>query len=209
MRVVFTVNQVSPGCVGIGHFTFAGRRGLNRVRFAGRLHGRRLEPGTYRISARTANGRIVRRIRLVIVDGAAPSRAELQALRTANTCRDMTQAETSSATGSFPSSSAGEPPASRRVAQGPEASPGLAPLRGADLPSRGVLASAVEQTARAIQPVLVALLALAILLLAVASLPNVAVPDRRVNDMLARHRGEIAGLGAAALVAVALTFLLG
>jgi hypothetical protein len=58
------------------------------------------------------------------------------------------------------------------------------------------------------QPVLVAVLALAIVMLALASLPGFAVPEPRVNEVLARHRLEIAGLGAAALVAVALAFLL-
>ena len=52
------------------------------------------------------------------------------------------------------------------------------------------------------------MLALAIVMLGVASLPGPAVPDNRVNDALVRHRVEIAGLGVAALVAVALAFLL-
>jgi hypothetical protein len=72
-----------------------------------------------------------------------------------------------------------------------------------------VLASSVEKTARAIRPLLVALLALAILLLGLASLPREAVPEPRMHFLLARHRVELAGLGAAALVAVALAFLLG
>ena len=45
-------------------------------------------------------------------------------------------------------------------------------------------------------------------LLGLASLPRVAVPEPRFNDLLARHRGEIAALGTASLVAVALAFLL-
>jgi hypothetical protein len=84
---------------------------------------------------------------------------------------------------------------------------GLAP-HGPNLHS-GVLASSVEKTARAIRPLLVALLALAILLLGVASLPREAVPEPRMHYLLARHRVELAGLWAAALVAVALAFLLG
>lgn len=71
-----------------------------------------------------------------------------------------------------------------------------------------MLGSTIQKTARAIRPVLVALLALAIVMLALASLPGFAVPEPRVNEVLARHRLEIAGLGAAALVAVALAFLL-
>jgi hypothetical protein len=71
-----------------------------------------------------------------------------------------------------------------------------------------VLGSSVEETARVIRPFLVALLALSILLLGVASLPHAAVPEPRMHDLIARHRVEIAGLGAAALVAVAIALLL-
>jgi hypothetical protein len=46
-------------------------------------------------------------------------------------------------------------------------------------------------------------------LLGVASLPRVALPESRANQALARHRVGIAGLGAAAFVAVVIAFLLG
>jgi len=72
-----------------------------------------------------------------------------------------------------------------------------------------VLGTSVAKAARAIQPLLVALLALAIVLLALASLPRMAVPESRTSDLLARHRIEIAGLGAAAFGAVVIGFLLG
>jgi hypothetical protein len=52
-------------------------------------------------------------------------------------------------------------------------------------------------------------LAVSILLLGIAALPLAAVPEPRVNELLARHRIEIAGVGAAALAAVAVAFLLG
>src|SRR6266511_336633 len=71
-RVIFTINQASPACRGIGHFAVVAHGGLNRVRFSGRIHGKPLGPGTYRISARTAAGRLVRRITLVVVAGPAP-----------------------------------------------------------------------------------------------------------------------------------------
>jgi hypothetical protein len=209
-RVVFTVNQVSPVCVGIGRFTVGGHAGLNRVRFAGVVRGRRLVPGTYRISIRTASGRVVRRVTLVVVGGSAPSGAELRALRSANTCKGGGPAAGPASTST---TSAGmNPLASQRVPPLPAASQltaaaGLAP-HGPNLHS-GVLASSVERTARVIRPLLVALLAFAILLLGVASLPSEAVPEARMHDLLARHRVELAGLGAATLVAVAVAFLLG
>ena len=201
--VAFTVNQVSPVCVGIGRFTVAGHAGLNRVRFAGVVHGRRLTPGTYRISIRSASGRVVRQVTLVVVGGSAPSQAELRSLRSANACKGS--GATASTTALIPLATQklpGPPTASQQVA-----AEGLAP-RGQNLHS-GVLATSVEKAARAIRPLLVALLALAILLLGVASLPREAAPEPRMHYLLARHRVELAGLGAAALVAVALAFLLG
>jgi len=194
---------VSPACVGIGHFGVAGHAGLNRVRFAGRVHGRQLAPGTYRIAARTDAGRLVRRITLVVVSGSAPTRAELTALRAANACSAAAGQTGAGGTSAAPSPEQQLP---QPVTQPEERAAGIAPQ--APNLHTGVLGSAVERTARAIRPLLVALLALAILLLAVASLPRVAVPDPRVNDLLARHRIEIAALGAAALVGVALAFLL-
>jgi hypothetical protein len=73
----------------------------------------------------------------------------------------------------------------------------------------GVLASTAEQAARAIRPVLVALLAASILLLGLASLPKPVVPGPRLNYVLAQHRVELVGLGAVALVGVVIAFILG
>jgi hypothetical protein len=70
-----------------------------------------------------------------------------------------------------------------------------------------VLGSTAARAARAIRPILVALLGLAIVLLGIASLPRLAFVDRRVNDLLARHRLEVAAFGAAAFVAVLITLL--
>lgn len=212
--MVFTVSQVSPACTGIGHFTVAGHAGVNRVRFAGVVHGRRLAPGTYKISIRTASGRVVRRVTLVVVGSSAPSADELQALRSANTCPTPTAtSETMFAAFPFaalPLATGGQTTASvgaQDLSKSHPAAAGIVPTHGPNLHS-GVLASSVEETARAIQPFLVGLLALSILLLGTASLPREALPGPRVHDALARHRLEFAALGAAALLAVALAFLL-
>ena len=210
-RVIFTVNQVSPQCFGVGHFSVRARAGLNRVRFAGRVHGRELGPGTYKISIRTSSGHVVRRVTLVVVDGSAPSREELQSLRAANTCPVRTEQASLISSGSASAlaasaTSSGQPPASSGGAE--SSGFGVAAPTGPNVHS-GVLGSSIQETARAIQPLLVALLALSILLLAVASLPRYAVADPRVHDVLARHRIEIAGLGATALVAVAVAFFIG
>jgi hypothetical protein len=181
-------------------FTVAGHAGLNRVRFTGVVRGRRLSAGTYRIMIRTPAGRVVRRMTLVVVDGPALSPGELRARRSANVCLAGGTA-TASPTLLRPAAGLPQPPTQ------PGVTAGLAP-HGPNLHS-GVLASSVEDTVRAIRPLLVALLALAILLLAVASLPRAAVPEPRMHDLLARHRVEVAALGAAALVAAAATLILG
>ena len=211
--MVFTVTQVSPTCTGVGHFSVVGHAGLNRIRFAGVVHGRRLAPGTYQISIRTASGRVVRRVTLVVVGSSAPSDAELQAMRSANACPDVA-ATAQIAFGAAPFVSGGvaglesaAPLAASKLQQHPAAA-GLVPSKGPNLHS-GVLASSVEKTARAIEPFLVALLALSILLLGTASLPREALPGPRVHDALSRYRLELAALGGAALLAVALAFLLG
>jgi hypothetical protein len=195
------VNQVSPACIGVGHFTVAGRKGLNRVHFAPVMHGRHLEPGTYRIAIRTVGGTVVRRVTIVVVDGSAPTPAELHALKTANTCHDDGISAAASESSVDPTTPAQTLPKPKTAAAG------LGPARAPNLHS-GVLATSVEKAAHAIQPLLVALLALSIVLFGMASLPREAVPGARVHDVLARHRVELAALGAVALLAVAVVFLL-
>jgi len=199
-RLIFTLTQVFPVCKGVGHFTVKGHAGVNRLRFADRFRGEPLTPGTYRIAVRTVDGRSVRRVTIVIVDGSAPSKTELAAARAANSCAsgvalsssrrgDLATQVTRSFTPERHASAIGAPTGSNSHS--------------------GVLASTAEEAARAIRPVLVALLAASILLLGLASLPNPAVPGARLNHLLVQHRLELAGLGAVALVGVAIAFILG
>jgi hypothetical protein len=203
-RVIFIVKQVFPVCRTIGRFSVRGHAGVNRVRFAGRVGREQLGPGTYRISARTRGGQFVQRLILVVVDGGAPSREEFAAVRASNVC-SATRGISSAAgvsTGTIASNLAAVGHIQRPQGQ-PSVGKGPSGDRG------GVLGSTVEKTARAVRPLLVALLGLSILLLGLASLPAVAIADPRLNDMLTRHRPQIAGVGAAALVATAIAFLIG
>ncbi len=194
--MVFVVKQVSPVCRVAARFAVNGHAGRNRVRFPRRASNLKLDPGTYRITARTRAGRIVQRVTIVVVDGGVPTRAQIIAARAANVCTasERLAAAASGSTGASNMPAAGQPSAS-----GPS---------GGIRHSGAVLASSVEKAVRAVRPVLVALLALSIVLLAIASLPRLAVPESRANELLARHRMEIAGLGAAAFVAVVIAFLL-
>jgi len=204
--VVFTVNELAPACLGIGRFTRTGHVGLNRVRFAGVVHGRQLQPGTYRIGIRTATRSLVRHVTLVVSES-APSQRELLVLRAANTCQGVHAVASTTA---MTATRAERRAAGKSVQKLPAiptgaSAAGLAP-QAPDLHS-GVLGSAVEKTARAVEPLLVTLLGLSILLLGLASLPREAVPGSRAHDVLARHRIELAAFGAAALAAVALALL--
>jgi hypothetical protein len=51
-RVVFVVFGPAPSCAVAGRFAVLAHRGANSIRFAGRLGGRRLEPGLYKIAPR-------------------------------------------------------------------------------------------------------------------------------------------------------------
>jgi hypothetical protein len=209
--VIFTVQQVSPVCRTVGRFAVNAHRGVNRVRFTGRVGRRKLVPGTYYLEARTASGQVVHRVTVVVVNGSAPSRRRLETLQAANVCPATPLPQASPFTtnplftggASDIGASAAPDNASRSLTPDTQSS-GL----GAGSSSTG-LASAVEGTARAIRPALVALLAVAILLLGLASLPQAAFPDARVNYALARHRPQLIALGAAAFVAVVISFLIG
>jgi hypothetical protein len=197
-RIVFVVEQVAPVCRVVSRFAVKGAAGVNRVRFPRPKSRLTLDSGTYRISGRTGSRRLVERVTVVVFDR-RPSAAELQAARSANVC--STRADLS-AFGAVATAARVERALSpgRPSANGPV-------LRSGSLPSGGVLGSTAAQAARAVRPILVALLALAIVLLGIASLPRLAFVDRRTNDLLATRRLEIAALGAAAFIAVVITFL--
>jgi hypothetical protein len=71
---VFVVRGPAPSCGVVGRFAVRGDRGVNRVRFTGRVGRRTLGPGTYRIVARTPQ--TTRTIVVSIVEpGSAPAPA--------------------------------------------------------------------------------------------------------------------------------------
>ena len=199
-RVVFVVKQLSPVCKIAGHFAVNGHAGRNRVRFPGRGSKLRLDPGTYRITARTRAGQVVQRVTIVVVEGGTPTRDQIVAARAANVCTPASGL--AAASGSTGASNTSNLPSSAQDVQG-------AGQPSASGPSEAVLASSVERAARAARPVVIALLALAILLLAAASLPRPALLDSRATETLTRHRTEIAALGTATFVAVVIVLLLG
>jgi hypothetical protein len=83
-----TIFRVYPSCKRVGSFTVRGRPGVNRIRFAGRLRGRPLAEGGYRLVIR-ARGfrRDVAAIPIVIVRGKTNS-LELRKARRRSVCTD-------------------------------------------------------------------------------------------------------------------------
>lgn len=57
-RVFLIVRGPAPSCQIAGYIPLRGRKGLNKVAFAGRVYGRRLDPGVYLISV-SPNRRLV------------------------------------------------------------------------------------------------------------------------------------------------------
>jgi len=80
-RVRFTV-LAAPSCRPLGAFTRSGHRGVNRIRFLGRLRGRPLPPGAYTLVPRIMRGRLHRqlpRITVVVLSRSASRTAAARA----------------------------------------------------------------------------------------------------------------------------------
>jgi hypothetical protein len=192
-RLVIVVRQVSPKCRDVRRFTVRGHKGRNRVR----LSARGLDVGTYRVSASTTSGRLVHQTTVVVLADTTPTRAQIATARAANVCASSMSASSAASTSGSIGAAGGTPPVGA-FAGGNSAEPG------------GVLGSTVAEAARAIKAWLVALLAFAIAVLTVASVPQLAGGrDSHLNEMLARHRIQFVAVGAAALAAAIVVFLLG
>jgi hypothetical protein len=197
--VVFLVDELSPECRYVGQFLVRGRAGRNEVRFGGRLRGRSLEPGTYRLTAHPRGNRARRLTGATVVILEHPlGPAEIAAARARNTCPGGTPPSLRSAP-IAPASERGDPTA------------GVAGVQASETPRRpyedealgGPLAAAVEtlqSAAEAVPPVLFALALLAVLLLGVAAMPQ-PMRASRASAALVHHRGTIALAGVGVLMA--------
>jgi hypothetical protein len=82
-----SVTQLAPRCGATRSFELHGHKGVNKFRFSGRLGGRLLAPGTYRIVARAVrSGRRLFVTRVVIVTSGHPNHSQLAALWMRNSC---------------------------------------------------------------------------------------------------------------------------
>jgi hypothetical protein len=80
-RVVFVVRGPAPSCSVAGRFSVRGHRGVNHVRFTGRVGRRKLPSGTYRISAITSGRAANRSVVVVLGEHAPPTRFQCRSPR--------------------------------------------------------------------------------------------------------------------------------
>jgi hypothetical protein len=212
--VRFTVVRVFPTCERVGAFRVRAHAGMNRIPFRGRLHGRALPEGTYRLLVRARGaGADAAALRIVVVDGPPLSADEVRVARNANACGSTTAhggaAETalgtSAASGGNPTGGGSESgPATRDRAEGPiSRAAGKVGRRAKTLGTQ--FAKAVDVPG-AVHPLVLAALALSLLFLAVAAVPPAALASAHA-EALAHKRFEIALAGTAALGAAVVVAL--
>jgi hypothetical protein len=194
-RVRFTVVEVFPRCRVVGFFTVRGHAGINRFRFNGRVHGKRLPAGTYQLGLRTRRGRLLR-VTVAILDSAG-SPSAVRAARKRNVCGASTSFSFSF---SFSPSLGFVPP----VVEGSSAAAGSSPSPAAHhVLGVDITALAPPTLAKEIgkSPFAFVALGLAVLLLGLAAVPQAAIPGARTADLLARRRSVMIFAGGLAVAA--------
>lgn len=202
--MIFAIDQLSPDCRYVGKFLVRAQAGRNRVRFRGRLRGRMLEPGTYRLTARPrrAPARRLTGVTVVIVER-TPAPEQIAAARASNVCPDGVPPSVSAASQRDGAAN----PESKKTSgvAGVQASRPPRDALREDSGSFGAGFGTVSAAARSVPPMIFALGLLAILLLGVAAMPQ-PIADSRAGAALAHHRGTFALAGVAVLVAALLSF---
>ena len=206
------VDQLAPVCRYVGKFLVRGHPGRNVVRFRGRLRGRALAPGTYRL---IAHPRAQRRLRLeratvVVLERPPTGAQEIRAARARNECPAGTSPSQVELIASPTTVGDEERGAAAKGIAGATAGSARGGLLDADGPIGRPLGKAVgtlEEAARTIPAPLYAIAALAVLLLAVASMPQVGSTSRP-GAMLVHKRTSIAVAGGAALLTAFATYAL-
>ena len=195
-HVLLAVTQISPACRVEGTFAVRGHRGVNRVVFTGRLGGRRLPPGTYRISARAPRGGAVDVATVVIVGSGKPSQGQIESALHSNGCAAQTASRVLGAAAARAPQQTGKPGAQRQ--QGSDQTNGA--VAGASHTQASGY-TPTDSRSRVSNPLVLFTLAAAVLLLGTAALPHGVIPSARLTLAVMEHRVTIASSGAAALTA--------
>jgi hypothetical protein len=193
-RVRVTFREVR--CGGTASLTLRGHRGLNRVRFTGRIGRHRLAPGTYRIRVRS-HGRTLLRKTLVVGDGLASCTVERE-LDAVSFPGATLFSGTPSSPGAHSDADSARAAASAALTARPHHEGVL-----------GATAARVLPHSRAARVALLGVLALAVLLLGLGALPERMVPQPAAAVFLARERFLFAAGGLAVLTGAAVAYLIG
>jgi hypothetical protein len=205
-KLTLPVVQISPVCRRAGQIRVNARPGLNLVGFNGRLGKRWLHDGTYVLVTPTM------RVRFAVVAGRPTRKKErLQP----STCREGVEAFLTGASLTTGSAAAGLDGQANTVSPNGEAGiedvgPSSVVPTGRSGPSK-VLATTIDEVTSVVtglHPAFYVLLALAIAVLAAATLPSSAVPSPWLGATLARRRAELTLAGTMALVGVIVAYLL-
>jgi hypothetical protein len=191
-RVRVTFREVR--CGGTASLTLRGHRGLNRVRFTGRIGRHRLPPGTYRILLRK-HGRTLLRKTLVVGDGLASCIVERE-------LASLVFAGATLFTGT-PSS----PGAHSEADAARTATPSALTVRPHHEGVLGATVTRVLPHSRGARIALLAALTLGILLLGLGAVPERIVPHPAAAAFLARDRVMLAAGGVAVMTGVGLAYL--
>ena len=203
-RVRFLVIGPAPSCEVAGRFVLAGHRGLNKVAFRGRVHGKLLGPGTYTIVPQPAAGsrRLPKAVAVAI---------DARGIRPAAPVR-WRNCYTAAAAASSALTAGNALPASALRASGSAAAEAIEPAKRDRTAEKhratgfGWLPTVPESPQ--LSALLFTLLAVSIVLLSLASVePGQTLRFRTVRT-IARHQSQIGWLGGALLVSAILLFLL-
>ena len=197
------VTELSPVCRRIGSFVVASRAGVNHVRFRGRVGKRLLAPGVYRLDAQRGTS-VLFGVRIVVARNRVIRPAGIARTSFADPCATSTAGTPSelSALASFalaPGAAAGPGSTKFTLAAAEPAHPGQA--LGTEFTQTAARGTGLARTV-----VLVAL-ALAMALLAAASVPSARIVSPRLDLLLVRHRLEIALAGVSMLVLAVFIYL--
>ena len=202
------VRQLSPLCRKLGTFTYAAKRGTNAVRLPKRIGKHAIGAGTYAVVGRTKAGR-----RLFAVVTRLDRHLKLLRARRLSSAATCTQTETLSVSTSLSSLASVTPPTASAGDASASGAPFKPPAIASSSPKHHTsspIVRAVELTGapEPLRPLLFALLAVSIGLLAVAAAPQTVLPAGPAAAVIARRRGWIAAAGIWLLAIVALVAVL-
>jgi hypothetical protein len=208
--VRFTVMRVHPTCERVGAFRVRARGGVNSIKWRGRLRGKPLAEGTYRLLVRV-RGRDAAAVKLVVVRGKPLSVRELRRARNANVCGAAAYAVVDDRVNTALGGEASSPPSTKsggtRVSAGESLLVGGAGTIGRGAKALGARFTRAVDDPESVHLIVWAALALSILLLSIAAVPSETLASARAGA-IAYRRFEVALAGSAALGAALLLVLI-